>query len=427
MEGRVDTMGGGVLLQLHAKTELNQFLSGNPQHSFFRVTHRRHAHFAIEHSEVLPKTGATWGGVVEFDIPRTGDLWTDVVLQVEVPAVEVADSQDRICWPRAMGYALIESCELYLGGTRLERIDGEWMYLANMLREPERRFEILRVMAGEDGTELLPRTLLPERFLMIPLRFFFTRSFAHGLPLVALSCEQLTLRLQFRSFEQVVRHMRPDLPLPRVAPLRQVSLLNEMIYLETPERERLCQDRLVHLVEAVEFQRYTGLPRKGSLDLTEFHGCLKELVIVFQRKEAAGSTPHIDTTGAFQLPNYNDFGNFTSHADPKRGRNMVARIGLQLNGAFYFPALHPQYYNAYLPLRFHKGQPATGVYVMPFCLHPEDTEPSGTLNIDRIDQARIYFEGIEKYFEGCEAHVYGIRYNVLEVQGRIGQARLLFD
>jgi hypothetical protein len=256
---------------------------------------------------------------------------------------------------------------------------------------------------------------------MVPLRFFFSRRLSCALPLVALSCQKVTIRIKLRPWDAVIRHTNPAIQPPDPPALREVSLLTEFVYLEKEERLRFSESRHVLLIDVPEMLTFFDVRQRGHLELSGLHGAVKELIVVFQRPGGTSTTFLLPSGTTF--PDYNDFGNYTSDPDPNKGRNMISSLALQLNGASYFEPNRPQYYNIYLPYRLHTGIPTTGVYLFPFCLRPEDLDPSGTLTIDQIDQARIVYEGSE-VLQGGSARVYSLRYNLLDIAD--GQGRLLF-
>lgn len=414
-------MVGGTLLQLDARGPLNHFLSGSPSASLFRAAFRRHTHFALEHIDVLPRGNPDWGQTFQFVIPRNGDLLTDAFLRIPLPEVRVEES--ALNWCHHVGYALLEYAELYVGATRIEYLPGEWLYLASRLLLPENKRNALDFMVGETGTLQTPSERQDAFLLMIPLTFWFSRNPAHALPMVALSCEEVTVRVKLRAWQDVlqVQSLRADAFVP---PLPSPSLVIQMAYLEREERETFSKRRIVQVLEQVEVVEARGLKTNGTVDLTSFHGCSKQLWVVFQREQAISRVPKIDGT----TPDYNDFGNYVSDPDRSEGSNMIRALRLQLNGLDYSIARDPQFYNVYMPFRHHTSMPPTGVFVLPFCLEPENVFPTGSLYLDALDDVRLAYEGNARFQSGATlCRVFSTRYNVLEIVPDKGQARLLFQ
>lgn len=416
-------MVGGTLIQLDARGPLNHFLSGNPAQSLFQSSFRRHTHFALEHIDVLPRSNPDWGQTLYYVLPRNGDLLTDVYLRFTLPDVRVELS--GVNWCHHVGYAMIESADLYVGSTKVESMPGEYLYLHSRLHLPRDKQNALDFMIGETGGLQTPKTSQPGFLMMIPLGFWFTRHPSHALPMVALSCEEVSIRIKLRPWQQLLQLQRVDDD-PIISPLKTPTLVVQMAYLEREERETVSKKRTIQLLEQVEVVETRGLKPNGAIDLTALHGCSKSLWVVFQREQAVSS--RFEKIEGTTTTNYNDFGNYVHTPVRTEGTNMVRSIRLQLNGLDYSVAREPQFYNLYMPYRHHTSMPPTGVFILPFCLQPEDPMPTGSLYLDTLDDIRLTYEGNANFLSGeTLARVYSTRYNVLEIYPDKGQARLLFQ
>lgn len=69
--------------------------------------------------------------------------------------------------------------------------------------------------------------------------------------------------------------------------------------------------------------------------------------------------------------------------------NPVSEAGLQLNGHDRFDPRLSGYFNYVQPHCHHTRTPADGVNVYSFGLHPEQHQPSGTVNLSRIDNTNL--------------------------------------
>ena len=118
-------MGGG-LLQLVAYGAQDVYLSGNPQITFFKVAYRRHTNFSMESIQQTFNGVANFGRRVTCQISRNGDLIHRMYLQV---GLENASWEEK----SYAGLALVKSVELEIGGQRIDKQYGDWMYIWNEL------------------------------------------------------------------------------------------------------------------------------------------------------------------------------------------------------------------------------------------------------------------------------------------------------
>ena len=67
----------------------------------------------------------------------------------------------------------------------------------------------------------------------------------------------------------------------------------------------------------------------------------------------------------------------------------IASLKLQLNGADRFSERKGSYFSQVEPFAYMDAKPAAGIYCYNFGLKPEETQPSGTCNFSRIDNATL--------------------------------------
>jgi hypothetical protein len=119
-------MGGG-LMQLVAYGAQDVYLTGNPQITFFKVVYRRHTNFAVENIEQVFNGSADFGRKVTCQITRNGDLITKMYLRVVLPNYTLANPTKQWAWVSRVGHTLINSIELQIGGTRIDKQYGDWL------------------------------------------------------------------------------------------------------------------------------------------------------------------------------------------------------------------------------------------------------------------------------------------------------------
>ena len=119
-------MGGG-LLQLVAYGAQDAYISANPQITFWKGLYKRHTNFAMEAFRVNFTGQAAWGTKHSAVLSRHADLCYTTYLEVVMPAGLYNNDQGR------MGYNLIKYVDLDIGGQKIDRLYGEWLYLWDSL------------------------------------------------------------------------------------------------------------------------------------------------------------------------------------------------------------------------------------------------------------------------------------------------------
>ena len=401
-------MGGG-LLQLVAYGAQDVYLTGNPQITFFKVVYRRHTNFSLESIQQTFNGNAELGNRITCQISRNGDLVHKLYLQIKAVAGSTA-----IYLQPFYGYRMIKHTELEIGGQRIDKQYGEWMYIWNELTMDQGKKEGYYEMVG--GNSVNKSVELENEIidLYIPLEFWFCRNVGLALPLIALQYHEVKVNIEFNSMDSIRATNTNDiLASSGLVQTTQedfesfnATLWVDYIFLDTDERKRFAQLSHEYLIEQLQFtgtESITANTVKASR-LSFNHPC-KELVWVVR--------PEPDTTDC----NVN-WNNFTNAADNNTiSSNLITRAKLQLNGNDRFAERDGKYFSLVQPYQHHNNIPVNqGINVYSFALKPEEHQPSGTLNMSRIDTAQLQI----KSSKSGELFVYAVNYNVLRILSGMG-------
>lgn len=179
------------------------------------------------------------------------------------------------------------------------------------------------------------------------------------------------------------------------------SLYIDYVYLDTDERRQFAQVQHEYLIEQLQYagaESYSNTSVKSKL---AFNHPVKELVWVF--------TGHADVE---------DWSNFSSDDATGNGQT-VDDAKLQLNGQDRFAVRPGTYFNVVQPYQHHTRCPSDGIYVYSFALNPEQHQPSGSVNMSRIDNATLLLTLSSGAGSG-QLHVYAVNYNVLRIMAGMG-------
>jgi hypothetical protein len=279
-------MGGG-LMQLVAYGAQDVYLTGNPQITFFKVVYRRHTNFAMESIEQTFNGTGDFGRKVQCPVVRNGDLITKMYLRATVSAGDssaLASTSPyynaQWAWTTSLGHALIDTVELEIGGTRIDKHWGEWMTIWNELsRKLGQDAGFNRMIGNVDALTVLNPTH-PAYTMWVPIRFFFCKFDGLALPLIALQYHEVRINFEFRPIEQCVLleqgsgRTGKGLASALGLKLNDCSLYVDYIYLDSEERKRFAQASHEYLIEALQFpgaESVTGQNSRFRLNLN--HPC----------------------------------------------------------------------------------------------------------------------------------------------------------
>ena len=394
-------MGGG-LLQLVAYGAQDVYLTGNPQITFFKVVYRRHTNFSMEAIEQTFNGVADFGKRVTCQISRNGDLIHRMYLRVTLPGLSASQQ-----WTDYVGLALINNVELEIGGQRIDKQYGDWMYIWNELSLNYGKRTGYRSMVG---ASISGSVTTAAEVLHIPLEFWFCRNPGLALPLIALQYHEVKINLEFRTLAQLGAYNTVGTFLgPTSGSLGSTSLWVDYIFLDTDERRRFAQLSHEYLIEQLQFTGEEAVSASATTSKIKlnFNHPVKELVWVMQRDVNVSSS--------------NDWFNYEDNQVEATGNNLVTSAKLQLNGHDRFAERSGNYFNLVQPYQHHTNVPTnTGINVYSFALKPEEHQPSGTLNFSRIDSAVLNLGHTNLGAFAAKVRVYAVNYNVLRVMSGMG-------
>ena len=475
-------MGGG-LLQLVAYGAQDVYLSGNPQITFFKVVYRRHTNFAMEAIQQTFSGIANYGNTVYCQISRNGDLIHRTYLEVDVPALSSSTSYVNYLGLRLLKSVSIEiggqqidkhySDWLYIWNELSLPIGKRYAWDTMVGADAN------IVNAVDENPTRSPNTTK----LFIPLEFWFCRNIGLALPLIALQYHEVKIKIEFETFANCTFKTASGNSNNGFADgdsskgtLISPNLWVDYIYLDTDERRKFAQLSHEYLIEQLQFTGSETLNSSTTRVKLNFNHPCKELIWVAKLQDMPNAgwynytIPDMLASGIPTDNNvyYNNTGllansnlNFFPISDPTNSYNITsnsvaltqAQINanvllnnlpyniyansninnkyvnpfndglLQLNGNDRFAIRNGDYFNLVQPYQHHTNIPLNrGINVYSFAIKPEEHQPSGTLNMSRIDTAVLAVtpKKPNSYSISGNINIYAVNYNVLRILSGMG-------
>ena len=370
--------------------------------------YRRHTNFALEAIEQTFNGTVDFGRKVSCTVSRNGDLIHKVYLQVDLPAM--SQSSGTVAWTRNIGHVIIDYVNIEIGGQEIDRHYGDWLNIWNELTQTAEKEDGYNVMIGSTVSLTTQASAIPAATLYIPFQFWFCRNPGLALPLIALQYHEVKFNISFRAASECYITSTGSAPSSGVPSISNASLYIDYVYLDTDERRQFAQVQHEYLIEQLQFtgaESYSNSAIKSKLALN--HPC-KELVWVLQLDSNVAANKN-------RWADYTDSAN--TIANYYVGGDCLADAKLQLNGQDRFSVRDATYFNVVQPYQHHTRCPATGIYVYSFALNPEQHQPSGTVNMSRIDNATLLLD-LTTATAPVQLRVYAVNYNVLRIMAGMG-------
>jgi uncharacterized protein YaaR (DUF327 family) len=424
-------MGGG-LLQLVAYGAQDVYLTGNPQITFFKVVYRRHTNFALESIQQTFNGTPGFNNKIVCTVSRNGDLINRAYIEIELKTLtdkikengEIISENAELLqtyqnYKNYVGLILLKNVSIEIGGQQIDKHYSEWMYIWNELSLPIGKKEGYKKMVGSDGVLLTSKENKESNKLIIPLEFWFCRNVGLALPLIALQYHEVKLNITFCSLEEIILKARihkikgKDEPgsdpivtfdednIVYVTDVNNISFpkINiwlDYIYLDTDERRKFAQSSHEYLIEQLQFTGEEIISSKSMQTQLNFNHPVKEIVWVNKK---------INDITTTEWPNY---------------QNNLNIANLKLNGNDRFTPRDGKYFSHVQPYQHHTNIPEkNNIFVYSFALKPEEHQPSGTLNMSRIDSA-ILTHKYNIIQNNDTISVFAVNYNVLRILSGMG-------
>jgi hypothetical protein len=348
-------MGGG-LINIISYGAQDEYLSGEPDITFFKMVYRKHANFAME---TIEQDLNISGNMAFCDIRRDGDLILNCWIECENENDEHRD-----------GNEMLEYVQFLIGNQVIDTHYGQWYSIWNKLSMHRRNIDGYNMLINKDNIN-------DSKKAFIPLQFFFCKNTGLALPLIALKYHEVSIHIKFKD------------------KVKNKKLYVDYVYLEQEERIRFAQKDHEILIEQLQFSGEPDI--KSSSKFLNFKHPVKELVWTY--------------IGDAELKSNDD--NNRAYNDSLIGKN----ISIKLNEYFKIKNREDMYFTHIQPYQHHSNIPTErNIYVYSFALKPEDYQPSGTCNFSRLKSCQIISP--EGYGKGIQ--VYAVNYNILKITSGMG-------
>lgn len=473
-------MGGGVM-QLVAVGAQDQFISGSPEISYFKMVYKRHTNFSMESVRQSFNTKPTLdvkGNTFTCRINRVADLLQEIFLSVELPDI-YSSEKFRFRWIPNIACYMINSCSVRIDTQLIDQSWGEWMDIWNELTLSSDKREGYNKLTGNIGEFINPRRqeemlvidnnnisyiYYPEGFnapsinkrrLYLPLPFWFTKNPGLALPLIALQYQHIDITIELRSIEDLYQiyfkdedryispieyrikrpHTTPENPKAKISVNADVynTVTNEDVNIErftVPLGQSYANMTSSIDIDAYLECNYIFLDESERRSIAvNSHDYLIERV---QRIEREGLISQGTIDLILQNPvkeiiwiarrsdisKTNTWNEFTDN-----GKDILKTAKMIWNGMERFEDKPPEYFNGLQPFQYHTRCPRDGIYVYSFALHPEKAQPSGSFNASTINKIQMYVTTNPPSSDGTyeyEFVFYALYYNIFRVMSGSG-------
>ena len=386
-------------LRLAATGVQDQWLTGDPQFSYFLMNFRRHTKFSIDYIESQFDGDLTFGKTITCRIPNDkGDLVKNLNLKVTLN-----DPSTGYEWCPSVISHLIESAELLIGGQTIQKLTGEYIYMHQQLYNTDDDTDQTVYFLNSHGNTI---AYSGDYNYFIDLPFYFYRNSSLSIPTCALTKQIVEVRIKLRPLSELVSGANPE---NAIATLKKIAIDTEFVFLTDRERDYLMSRPIDYVITQLQMSKFVMKAGENTKSvMLNFSHPVKELFFVSQSEKAVRDN------------------------HPNR-YNTISNVKLRFNNELVFD--RDRKFLVYeQALKYHISPPeyvaATNYKqsefsMYSFALNPEMYYPTGQVNMSRIVHKLLTIE-IDPInsIDDNKTRVYALHFNILRVNA--GLAGLKF-
>lgn len=312
-------------------------------------------------------------------------------------------------WANAIGQLLVRQAAIIIGHQVVDLLNSDFLFIWEELSgQPGKR---LTEMIGKrySREDLIYDSQL-QRYLYVPLPFFYTMAPGKALATVSMLYTQAEISICFEELANCIIVSSEDCVVINCETGQdiQASDLEAWIdichvYLDVQERDRFAVAPFHSLITQHQYLQFTNNFNNMRL---EFSHPVIELIWVFRRACAEEANLWFTYTGLL-------------------GKDPMDNAELRFNSSVRQQRREATYYRLVQPWQWHTNIPDVPVYVYSFALYPEDASPSGAANFSRFENINLSVQlqtGLTRYSD-VTCYVFARSWNLLKhFEGLVGTA-----
>jgi len=381
------------LLQLQAVGLQDIFLTKDPQINIFKYNYYRYVNFATETVKLGFNEKIDFGKRVTCEVPKRGDLLSKVHLHIRLPPI-VKNGGTYACWSDSLGYAIFDDfIELQIGGEIVDRLYPHFLNVWDELSSSSKK-------EGKNLMILKSDTFTASKYnaenyvdLIIPLDFWFTKQYNLSLPLLCMNYQDIKISFKLKNFSECINYDGNE---PSSVSIINANIITEYIFLDDVIREKFLQEKHRYIIDQVQYNGDESIFQNTTVynSKLRFNYPCKEFVFFAVEKQ------NIDNNNHFV------------YSKTSNGAPLIHEASLLLDGKVRFDSLPEFYYRTIFPDNIHSVIPMKYIYIMPFCINPENNQPTGSLNASKFNDITLFLK-LQSGNVELKLYVFAISYNVL--------------
>ena len=471
-------MKGG-LIQLVLKGKEDQVLISEPDFTYFKTVYRKHTNFSIDNN--LKRIGKfNFGQLIDYKIPREGDLLGPINLKIKLPKYN-KKSLDKINYPKDIQLKLFEYINFFIKDEKIETLNYDiYQLIYNFHMSSAKKIQFNKLI------KLIEKDNYFEFYL--PLLFFFYNSPNLYIPIVSLNFTEIHLKMKLNNFDNYNNFIditidKNNILLDKDEREKFGSYNHEYLI----ESFNYYNPFLLNKEEIVKIINFSGIIKSIYLSVNILSDKDQKTFIKKERVYDSYLSEYLEIKKKYDLQNNDEFQiiekireniknnslpiidnilkkkylkeldlefllylleKYTSYPKNEdnyyikklllyltriykneeiiKKKSIINKLKIKINNQNLYSKKDQLFYNNVICHNITNSSADDGFYFLTFSLYPEDNQPSGYLNFNKIDETVLIMDVNSEILNNpAEIKVFTKEYNLLKIMG--GQGGLLWQ
>lgn len=396
--------------------EIEKYQYGSNQAFAYFVRETKKSTWFTQVPVILSKSSgmAGFGRDWSVQISRAADYLLHVWLRVKTPQIVLLQTNQygvngRIHWTKNFMHNLVRECCITFNDLTAERFDTYFLDFWAAFTVPASKQEGYDNMIGNIDQLVAPHAVgvpILERFLNLPLPFFFTRDTGVALPTAALPYNEMRINFSFRNWTDLLV-LENSVPVLGVNPyakpvvgaaadiateptLDLVDVWANYAIVSNEERKRMAcapRDLLIEQVQTAPRNNFNPVTNRIPRMDIRFSHSIKVLFFAVRNTTTDNIRSNYTTASPVPGPIVDNYTPSNSW-DPIEYATLTYENTDRLSqmGADYYSLVNPWYFAPTIPRE-------TGYHMYSYSLNFYDVDPLGSTNYGKLTNVSIAVRG----------------------------------
>mgnify|MGYP001217992088 FL=1 len=278
----------------------DEWLTGEPEFSYFVANYKRHTRFSTEAVEMPFDGKCDFSGSVECRIPQNvGDLVRSTMLKIKLGKLSTDTSTEKYRYNTPAALSIIKYVDLVIGGQIIERLTGDYIYMYNQLHNNKDDVNQTLYFLSGHGEHLQVSDSYNTFYVTLP--FYFYRNPSLAIPVCAITKQLVEVRVTFKdinddvTFKYTINGSITTKEKTTEGSIHNVSLITDFYFVTEEERNFLLTRPMEYIISQLQVSKLVYKPNESKKSaLLKFTNPVKELF--FLAKEETGPNVNRPTT-----------------------------------------------------------------------------------------------------------------------------------